>query len=108
MSSNNGIIKDSEKYVYELFDKYYQDNLVFHNLDHTKSVVRRGQEIAGQYDLDQNELTELLVAAWFHDTGHLMTEPANHEEKSVELMRAFVGPRVQDEGFLQKVASLIK
>jgi predicted metal-dependent HD superfamily phosphohydrolase len=108
MSSNNGIIKDSEKYVYELFDKYYQDNLVFHNLDHTKSVVRRAQEIAGQYDLDQNELTELLVAAWFHDTGHLMTEPANHEEKSVELMRAFVGPRVQDEGFLQKVASLIK
>lgn len=108
MSLNNGIIKDSEKYVYELFDRYYQDNLVFHNLGHTKSVVQRVQEIASHYDLNEKEMTELLVAAWFHDTGHLVTEPANHEEKSIEMMNAFVGPRVQDNDFVEKIASLIR
>jgi predicted metal-dependent HD superfamily phosphohydrolase len=108
MSNNNGIIKDSEKHVQDLFDKYYQDNLVFHNIEHTRSVVQRVQEIASHYDLNEREMQELLVAAWFHDTGHLLTEPANHEEKSIEIMKAFITPKVDDEEFVQKVARLIK
>jgi predicted metal-dependent HD superfamily phosphohydrolase len=108
MSNNNGIIKDSEKHVQDLFDKYYQDNLVFHNIEHTRSVVQRVQEIASHYDLNEREMQELLVAAWFHDTGHLLTEPANHEEKSIEIMKAFITPKVNDEEFVQKVARLIK
>jgi HD superfamily phosphodiesterase len=108
MSINNGIIKDSEKYVQDLFDKYYQDNLVFHNIDHTRSVVQRVQEIASHFDLNEKEMKELLVAAWFHDTGHLLTEPANHEEKSIELMKQFLVPKINDEEFVQTVENLIR
>src|SRR5688572_3542132 len=108
MSINNGIIKDTEKHVYDLFDKYYQDNLVFHNIDHTRSVVQRVQEIASHHDLDEKDMKELLVAAWFHDTGHLLTEPANHEQKSVELMREFLSSKVNDEESVDRVANLIK
>jgi predicted metal-dependent HD superfamily phosphohydrolase len=108
MSINNGIIKDAEKLVQGLFDKFYQDNLVFHNIDHTRSVVQRVQEIASHYDLNDREMKELLVAAWFHDTGHLVTEPANHEQKSVEMMREFMAPIVKDDEFVDRVAHLIK
>jgi predicted metal-dependent HD superfamily phosphohydrolase len=108
MSTNNGIIKDAEKHVRDLFDKHYQENLVYHNIEHTKSVVQRVQEIASHYDLPDKEMRELLLAAWFHDTGHLLTDPANHEEKSVELMKQFLAPRVSDDEFMNNVGALIK
>jgi predicted metal-dependent HD superfamily phosphohydrolase len=107
MSINNGLLKDAERYVHDLFDKYYQENLVFHNIEHTRSVVQRVQEIASHYNLNDREMLELLLAAWFHDTGHLLTEPANHEKKSVELMTAFLAPKV-DEEILHKVDRLIR
>lgn len=107
MSTNNGILRDTEKYVHGLFDKHYQENLVFHNIEHTKSVVQRVQEIASHYDLGDKEMLELHLAAWFHDTGHLITEPSRHEEKSVELMKHFLGPR-QDADLVEKVGELIR
>jgi predicted metal-dependent HD superfamily phosphohydrolase len=108
MSNNNGILKNAEKHVHDLFDKYYQDNLVFHNIEHTKSVVQRVQEIASHYDLNEKELLELHLAAWFHDTGHLITEPAYHEEKSVELMKQFLAPHINDEELVGKAERLIR
>jgi len=108
MSTNNGLLKEAEKHVHELFDKYYQDNLVFHNIEHTKSVVQRVQEIASHHDLNEKELLELQLAAWFHDTGHLLTEPANHEEKSIEIAREFLERRGVDQELVQKVQSLIR
>jgi predicted metal-dependent HD superfamily phosphohydrolase len=108
MSNNNGILKNAEKQVHDLFDKYYQDILVFHNIEHTKSVVQRVQEIASHYDLNEKELLELHLAAWFHDTGHLITEPAYHEEKSVELMKQFLAPHITDEELVGKVEKLIR
>ena len=107
MATNNGLLKEAEKYVHGLFDKYYQENLVFHDIEHTRSVVQRVQEIASHYDLNDKEMLELLLAAWFHDTGHLFTEPANHEAKSVELMSAFLAQKV-DEETLRKVDRLIR
>lgn len=108
MSSNNGIIKEADRFVHELFDKYYQENLVFHNIDHTRSVVQRVQEIASHYDLPENEMRELMVAAWFHDTGHLFTEPASHEEKSIEIMRDFMSQKSPDGESVEKIAALIR
>lgn len=107
MSTNNGLLKDAEKYVQNLFDKNYQENLVFHNIEHTRSVVQRVQEISSHYDLTEKDMLELLLAAWFHDTGHLVTEPSNHEEKSVELMKGFLVPK-GDEEMVQKVEHLIR
>lgn len=107
MATNNGLLKEAERYVHDLFDQYYQENLVFHNIEHTRSVVQRVQEIASHYDLSDRDKLELLLAAWFHDTGHLVTEPANHEKKSVELMSVFLAPKI-DEEMLRKVDRLIR
>jgi predicted metal-dependent HD superfamily phosphohydrolase len=108
MSTYNALLIDTESYVKGLFKQHNQSNLVFHNLEHTESVVERVHEIASHYQLPDKELLELSIAAWFHDTGHLMADPAGHEEKSVQLMEAFMINRTDDEELVKNIAGLIR
>lgn len=78
-----------ETTVTGLFDKHLHPFLVYHNLAHTRMVVRHAIEIAGHYTLSDDELFVLYAAAWFHDTGHLFVPPARHEEESVQIMSSF-------------------
>lgn len=89
--------KKIEEYVTGLFEKLHSPNLAFHNLDHTKAVVKHAVEIAGNYTLKENEWIVLKAAAWFHDTGYLFTEPAKHEEMSCEVMRKFMKDHAEEE-----------
>jgi predicted metal-dependent HD superfamily phosphohydrolase len=83
------ITRKAEHFVLELFEKNKKQELEYHNLDHTRSVVKRSQEIAAHYELTEKDLAVLSIAGWFHDTGHLFVEPAMHEIKSNELMKKF-------------------
>lgn len=89
--------KKTEQYVTDLFNDNENPNLVFHNLEHTMKVVERTKEIAGHYYLSENDMLAVYIAAWFHDTGYLFTDPAHHEEKSVELMKEFLKVHAPDE-----------
>src|SRR4051812_11385085 len=106
MDSNN-LYKKTEQYVTGLFNDNVNPALVFHNLDHTKNVVERTKEIAGHYYLSENDMLALYVAAWFHDTGYLFTEPALHEEKGVELMQEFMHKHGADEKLIETIADCI-
>ncbi|WP_205508456.1 Pycsar system effector family protein [Longitalea arenae] len=108
MSTYNALLIDAESYVKELFKQHHNANLVFHNLEHTEKVVERVYEIASHYKIPDKELLELTLAAWFHDTGHLMTDPADHEEKSVAVMEAFMRNKANDEELISKIAALIR
>ena len=94
---NNKLYKKIEEYVKGLFEQMHSPALAFHNLEHTQNVVKRTQEIAGHYKVSENEMFILFVAAWFHDTGHLFTEPAKHEEMSCDIMRKFMKEHNEDE-----------
>jgi predicted metal-dependent HD superfamily phosphohydrolase len=85
----HNISKKAESFVTDIFEKNKQETLLFHNLEHTKTVVARTKEIASQYELSEKDLAIIYIAAWFHDTGHLFVEPAMHEVKSIELMKNF-------------------
>src|SRR5689334_17899429 len=108
MSTYNALLIDTESYVKGLFKQHNLQNLVFHNLQHTETVVARVQEIASHYQLPQKELLELSIAAWFHDTGHLVADPSGHEQISVELMEEFLKSRTDDEELINNVAGLIR
>jgi predicted metal-dependent HD superfamily phosphohydrolase len=108
MSTYNALLIDTESYVRDLFKQHNNTNLVFHNLEHTQTVVDRVQEIAAHYKVPDKELLELSIAAWFHDTGHLMTDPPEHEEKSVALMEEFLKAKTDDEELINNVAALIR
>lgn len=87
----NIIYKKAEDFVTDLFEKHPDAKLLFHNLQHTETVVERTKEIAAHYNLSDNDMLVLYVAAWFHDSGHLYTPGfKNHEERSVEVMNKFM------------------
>ncbi|MBC7866856.1 MAG: HD domain-containing protein, partial [Gloeobacteraceae cyanobacterium ES-bin-316] len=101
------IYKKTADYVTALFEDNPHDKLIFHSLQHTEAVVGRTKEIAGHYQLKDEEMMILFVAAWFHDTGYLFVEPSQHEVKSVELMEEFMQPYELPEEIIQQVKGCI-
>ena len=89
--------KRIEEYVTGLFEQLHSPALAFHNLDHTKNVVKHTIEIASHYNISEKELLVLKAAAWFHDTGYLFTEPAQHEEMSCEVMKKYMKDFVDEQ-----------
>jgi predicted metal-dependent HD superfamily phosphohydrolase len=87
------LLKQTEQYVTGLYENAAKSNLVYHTVEHTQKVVDHVNEIASHYDLSEKEILILNIAAWFHDTGHLYEDPATHEQKSVELMREWIGQK---------------
>ena len=77
-------------HVTNLFIVYQKPVLVYHNVSHTQEVVDKCIEIAGNYTITEKGLFILLVAAWFHDTGHLTGQPKNHEARSILFMKEFM------------------
>ena len=104
---DNKLYKKIEEYVTELFEQKQTPELVFHNLGHTQTVVKRSQEIAGHYKVSECDMFILFAAAWFHDTGHLFTEPAQHEEKSIEIMKQFMKNYIEEEDKIKAIEDCI-
>lgn len=86
----NNIYKLVEQHVTILFETNNKQKLFYHTLEHTQETVKRAEEIAAHYKLNEKEMLAVYIAAWFHDTGRIFTGPENHEEKSVELMKSFM------------------
>ncbi|HMK02728.1 MAG TPA: Pycsar system effector family protein [Ferruginibacter sp.] len=103
----NNFYKKTEQYVTDLFNDNMHPALIFHNLEHTKTVVNRTKEIAGHYYLSEKDMLAVYVAAWFHDTGYLFTDPQHHEEKSVELMKTFMHEKSEDGELVDKIEECV-
>jgi predicted metal-dependent HD superfamily phosphohydrolase len=82
------------------------DNYHFHNLQHTQQVVNACEEIAGHYQLNDEDRLALLVAAWFHDTGYSSGQ-ANHENSGIELAKEFLALQHAEESLVNKVSACI-
>ncbi len=104
---SNKLFKKIEEYVTGLFEQMQTPELAFHNLEHTQNVVKHTQEIAGHYKVSENEMLILYAAAWFHDVGHLFTEPAKHEEMGCEIMKKFMKENIDDEKTITAIANCI-
>jgi HD superfamily phosphodiesterase len=104
---HNKLFKKIEEHVTGLFEQMHDPVLAFHNLEHTQTVVKRTKEIAGHYELSDDEMLILFTAAWFHDTGHLFTDPSRHEEMSCEIMRKFMTGKIDDEKITEQVEGCI-
>lgn len=104
---HHSIYKKAETFVRDLYQQYATKNLLFHNLEHTQHVVEKTREIAIHYNLSENDQFILYIAAWFHDTGHLLVEPVKHEAKSVELMKVFITKYTADEELIRQISDCI-
>lgn len=64
------------------------DIIVYHNLNHTRDVVKAAQKIGSYVDLSDEEMEILLISAWFHDTG-FKNVYEKHEEESIKYVKDF-------------------
>ncbi len=78
-----------ETYVVSLIEKSVAKSFVYHDLQHTRDVVNVCKKLGDAYKLEPNDLTDLLIAAWFHDTGFIKGQE-NHENRSVEIALSFL------------------
>lgn len=74
----------------------------YHNLDHTKSVVKN-VEIIGKFEgVDEETIFILKVTAWFHDLGYTISY-TRHEDESIKLASEFLRKRNVDNDVIEKV-----
>ena len=107
VNNNLRLIEEISTHVIRLFNQYPSKDLMYHNLDHTKTVVKRTLEIAANYDLTDTELFILSAGAWFHDTGQLSGDSKLHEDRSVMVMKKFLEPKGTAKAIMGKIENCI-
>jgi len=78
-----------ECYVSSFLETSVAKYFVYHDLQHTRDVVSVCKKLGEAYKLNATDLTNLLLAAWFHDTG-FVNGSENHENRSVEIALSFL------------------
>ncbi len=101
------INEKAEQTVVEFFGQHIHKELRYHNLLHTQNVVQASRVIAGHYHIEATNLEMLLVAAWFHDTGYLLSHQ-NHEDGSKQLAAEFLHHHHASQEYIDKVTSCIE
>jgi len=75
------VANKTEQFITDFFKEHMPAEYVYHDLEHTQQVANSVKEISAHYELDQDQIEDLHIATWFHDTGY--TEgPEKHEERS--------------------------
>ncbi len=78
------ILYRAGRYVTQLLIHQLPKDRVFHNLHHTINVMQGALKIGKEEGLDEEQLEIVMLAAWFHDTGHVKTY-TGHEIVSMEI-----------------------
>lgn len=102
----NTLITEAEKYVIHLLNEKLDNTYVYHNLSHTQRVVEKTIELAELSNLNDTEKSQLIVSAWFHDTGYTV-DINKHEEKSVVIAEAFLKQHNTSGNDIKIVSDLI-
>jgi len=98
--------KEVEIFVSNLLANKLSHLYVYHNLGHTRRVVKSIQEIIEGENISGADAENLIIAAWFHDTG-FVEGCKDHEEKSAEIAKAFLSEKGIDERRIKDISSLI-
>jgi predicted metal-dependent HD superfamily phosphohydrolase len=100
------LIVEAEKYVIHLLNENLDTTYVYHNIAHTQRVVEKTNELIELSDLNETQKNQLLIAAWFHDTGFTV-DINKHEEKSVAIAEEFLKNHNVSEEDIKAVSNLI-
>ena len=99
------IIDKAEKLVTDLL-LTLPETMVYHNLNHTREVVKAAEKIGTYANLSEDEIEILILSAWFHDSGFIYDYDL-HEEKSVEIAEKFLVENDYPTERIEKVVSTI-
>lgn len=77
------LVRKARTFAENVFKDTAFENRPFHNLQHTRDVVKAAQEIGDHIDLTEDEMDSALIAAWLHDVGYLNGK-GDHEKNAAE------------------------
>lgn len=100
------ILHKAKNYVEILFKDKLSSVYFYHNFIHTAYTVNKAEEIMRNTPVSEDDQEKVLVALWFHDTGYIECAQ-NHEERSVEIMKAFLHQENYPEDYIADVENLI-
>ena len=107
-------MKEIEKHINpQLKEKIFDDlsnildeNYSYHNLDHTKRVIRAAVDIGSNYDLSDKDWRCLLTACLLHDYGFIESH-VEHEKISAKLSSQILPKYGFSENEIEIINSLI-
>lgn len=91
--------------------KYLKTNLPttlsFHNVNHTLDVVQAVKDISTHYNLSDEHLNRIKIAAWFHDCGYAKAY-TGHESVSKQIAEDFLKEQDYPESEIAEILSCIE
>jgi len=101
------ITQESEKFIRDLLEKNNRKGLTYHDITHTEYVAHQAKMIGEKSGLSGEELNIVIVAAWFHDSGFVVSSK-EHEKESQKIVREFLSSKEVQEDFIDKVSYCIE
>jgi len=100
------ILEKAEQYVTSLANEKLTENHIFHNLNHILETVEAAEEISQNSGISGPDLEAVILAAWFHDIGHVEIYDG-HEEISARIASEFLSENNYSEDQIEKIEKLI-
>ena len=100
------ILEEVEKYTLKYYEENFSSLHSYHSIEHTQLVVDVASKISDFEGLDKHNTEIVIVAAWFHDIGHAVSND-NHEDESCKIARQFLASNNVDEDFILAVEACI-
>ncbi len=100
------ILIDVEKHVSSLLQNDLPHTFIYHNLGHTRRVVKSAKELIEGEQVTEDDAEILLIASWFHDIGYIKGCD-DHEENSAKMARTFLNDKNYPEDKTNAIIDLI-
>jgi predicted metal-dependent HD superfamily phosphohydrolase len=96
-----------KKFILAKLKKELPKNLTYHSLGHIKDVYSAAENLAGLENVTGDDLTLLLTAVLFHDSGFLVQQ-RDHEKISSEFAMQYLPEYGYTPEQIERVSNLIK
>jgi predicted metal-dependent HD superfamily phosphohydrolase len=100
------IIQESFGYVLKLLKDNLDEKFYYHNVAHTQLVYESAKLLAQDAELGEEDSTNLILAATFHDTGFIR-DPKNHEQESAKIAEAYLSEKEVNPAMISRIQELI-
>ena len=100
------IEQKAEDYAVSQLTKNLPNTFIYHNLNHTRRVVKRVKEVIEGEKIGVRDAQILIVAAWLHDVGYTKSNQ-EHEQHGAKMARTFLEAEKIAETTINKVEKCI-
>ena len=106
LSFMTALVDKAHDHITQLFLEELPTTCLYHNLVHTKRVLKSTKEILAETPLTDEQKEIIHIAVLFHDTGYTRGN-VDHEERSAERAGKWLSAQGMDDTFIAEVKRLI-